>query len=271
MQALLRWLQADGRLIAYGAWDGDTLAAQYSCFLRTLHLPNGDTQTVGMSVNMAVHPDYRGLGLVKQVSRPTYAALAKQGIRHGVGFSNAAGVQVDKHSKGYGYQVIGQMESWLGRLHYTKHHDLLHLTEHFPDDLTLKCDVPGRIYFQNNTTTLRYRFAQHPFRTYCYAVCQDGIAVYRPDRHDNCNGAAILAVCAENIPKFTQSLCATVANAGMHYIRILSSPNTPLLTALKRATSATQLTRVRAPYFLTVKGEGLADFSRWVCCGGDIL
>src|SRR5690606_20213096 len=74
MAQLLAWLQAGPGLIAYGAWDGERLAAQYSCRLTALHLPGHDASAaVGLSINMAVHPQYRGRGLIKQVAAPVYA------------------------------------------------------------------------------------------------------------------------------------------------------------------------------------------------------
>src|SRR5690349_13675851 len=110
MSQLLRYLYAGYSVIAWGAWDGDRLVAQYSCLLTSLNVPGMDVpMLVGMSVNMAVHPDYQGRGLIKQIAQPVYQAVGEQGGMAGVGFSNAAGVKVDRRSKGYGYQVIGQM------------------------------------------------------------------------------------------------------------------------------------------------------------------
>ncbi|MEZ4646792.1 MAG: GNAT family N-acetyltransferase [Chloroflexota bacterium] len=73
--------QGDG-LLAWGAWDGARLAAQYSCLLTSLRLPGTEEPArVGMSINMAVHPDYRGQGLIKQVSQPVLCGAGGVGWR----------------------------------------------------------------------------------------------------------------------------------------------------------------------------------------------
>ena len=110
MQHLISWLYCLGDLEAYGIWDNNKLIAQYTCLHRTI-LVNSQIVPVGMSMNMAVHPDYRGQGLIKHVSQPVYETLCNKDVMLGIGFSNAHGVKVDKHSKGYGYQVIGKMHS----------------------------------------------------------------------------------------------------------------------------------------------------------------
>src|SRR5688572_6323150 len=70
-ERLLDWLHGGHQVIAWGAWDGDQLAAQYACLLVSLHLPGTSTPIrAGMSLNMSVHPDYRGQGLIKHVSKP---------------------------------------------------------------------------------------------------------------------------------------------------------------------------------------------------------
>jgi len=106
MCQLIAFFRPEKQLLAWGAWDGTRLVAQYSILRKSLILPTCPMSvTVGLSVNMAVHPAYRGQGLVKQVAQPVYEALARRGGIVGVGFSNAAGVQVDRRSKEYGYRV----------------------------------------------------------------------------------------------------------------------------------------------------------------------
>src|SRR5688572_13913071 len=77
MEQLLTYFYAGHSLIAYGAWDGKRLAAQYCCPMMSLHVPGiASSLQAGMSVNMTTHPDYRGRGLIKQLATPTYEAVA---------------------------------------------------------------------------------------------------------------------------------------------------------------------------------------------------
>ena len=78
MQALLHWLHQGWEMVAWGAWADERLVAQYSCLVHQVIAPTGMLK-VGLSVNMAVHPEFRGRGLVKQIAQPVYAALAESG------------------------------------------------------------------------------------------------------------------------------------------------------------------------------------------------
>lgn len=74
MVQLLHWLYAGHDLIAWEVWDGSRLAAQYCSLLTALSIPDiAAPECVGLSINLAVHPDYRGRVLVKQVAQPVYA------------------------------------------------------------------------------------------------------------------------------------------------------------------------------------------------------
>ena len=134
MRSLWTWLHTEREVLSWGAWDGPRLAAQYSSLLTTLAIPGQCAPArVGLCVNMAVHPHYRGRGLVKQLAQPVYTALREQAGVAGVGFSNAAGVNVDKHSRGYGYQVVGQLTHTLVWLR-PKRAEPLELTQTWPSE-----------------------------------------------------------------------------------------------------------------------------------------
>src|SRR5688500_13624020 len=174
MGSLLDWLHQGWPLVAWGAWDGERLAAQYSCRVVDLRLPNCDTPVrVGMSINMAVHPDYRGQGLIKHVARPVYETIATQGGIAGVGFSNAEGVKVDLKSKSYGYRVVGKMTSTLVWLSPQKIEPLT-LTANGPDKRdSLPSAAHPFIRFAPSAKLIRHRFAQHPFRHYAFGVWRE--------------------------------------------------------------------------------------------------
>ena len=274
MHNLLHYLQALDPLIAYGAWDGTRLAAQYSCLLRQLHLPN-QTQPVqvGLSLNMAVHPDYRGRGLIKQVAAPVYAAVREAGGIAGVGFSNAEGVKVDKRSKGYGYRVVGKMQPMLTCLLRQPRFEPLILSDTFPETMPTVTNRSTGICFNDTSRWLRQRFDRHPFRQYQYAFGEDGVVVFRPNPHT----VSLLAAHGTNIPTLINRWLATLWQSGIRYIHTLTSPASTIKAALQQTALTISLPYTRTPYYLTAKPlrdetpDGLFDFGRWDCIGGVIL
>ncbi len=58
--------------------------------------------------DMCTDPKFRGLGLISQLSSQVYSEVRKQEYDFSIGFSNDQGIQVDKHSDKYGYQIIGR-------------------------------------------------------------------------------------------------------------------------------------------------------------------
>ncbi|HEX2908591.1 MAG TPA: GNAT family N-acetyltransferase, partial [Phototrophicaceae bacterium] len=187
MRQLLGWLHQGRELVAWGAWDADRLVAQYACLLTHLYLPHSQTIVeAGMSLNMAVHPDYRGRGLIKQVSKPVYEAVQARGGLAGVGFSNANGVKVDRHSQSYGYQVCGQLQPALAWIPPRRSRATLELTDTLPPSFHCPtATLNGLASFVNTDQFIYHRYAQHPFRRYCFGLWREGeningLIVYRP-------------------------------------------------------------------------------------------
>lgn len=283
MVRLLEWFDKGHTIIAWGAWDGTRLVAQYACLLLNLCLPNTPNPIpIGLSLNMAVHPDYRGQGLIKRVSRPVYEAVAAhQGVA-GIGFSNAAGVKVDRNSKGYGYQVVGQMQSLLVWLSHS-HSQPLVLTDQWPEALWQ--EIPSNqeaIHFPVRYENLHHRYAQHPFRRYKYGVWRDksaiqGIVIYRPVRFGGMRAVSLLGAYGSDLPELLLRWAEAIADMGVHLVHTLTTPTSQLREALSHIGTCVNLPYSRSPYFLTVKplSQNLPDlffqFSAWDFMGGDIL
>ena len=279
MVQLLTFLQAAAPLIAYGAWDGVQLTAQYSCLLRQVFVPGQlDPITVGVSVNMAVHPDYRGRGLVKQVAEPVYTAVRAQGGIAGVGFSNAAGVKVDKHSKGYGYRVVGRLASTVGWLKRPLSPQTLTLTTEWPTTFAAAASSqPTQCHFFSTSAWLEQRFARHPFRQYQFGVGEGGLVVYRPFQRFGFQGVSLLAAYGQDLGKLLARWGAALWLQGVRLVHVLTSPSAALLQGLRATAVCLRFPFSRSPYYLTVKPlcsavpDALFDFGQWDCLGGDIL
>ena len=281
MQQLIEWLYCLGQLEAYGLWENDQLIAQYSCLQRTISF-NSLVIPLGMSMNMAVHPDYRGKGLIKQVSQPVYEGLRQQQVEFGMGFSNAQGVKVDKHSKSYGYQVIGQMQPYIIKVHNFKRPPLKPL-----DRLPNPFHVPPNhsfldAHFSKDTNHLIRRYLQHPFRQYEYGIwCEhneiQGIVVYKTVNLKGFPSVALLDVYSQQPEELLMRWSSTLHHNHIYFIHMLVSPNSRVKQIIKRHFLTIRAPHTYNPYYLTIKpltdyfDKTLLDFARWDLIGGDIL
>jgi GNAT superfamily N-acetyltransferase len=266
MMALLSWMCEGYPMVAWAAWDGERLAAQYSCLVVTLNV-QGTALQVGLSVNMATHPDYRGRGLVKHVAQPVYETLRTQGVVAGVGFSNAAGVKVDRHSKGYGYQVVGRLQPMVALAPWHKSAGLT-LTRTFPGVPELSHDK--LIHFAATSQSIAHRFGLHPLRRYDFGVWCEGERV--------CGlVVGLMAAYAEEgcLPELLLRWMNSLG--GVRFVHVISSPQSAIRAALKKVATCVSLPYSRTPYYLTAKRlqadspAALFDLSQWDCVGGDIL
>ncbi|MCP5094152.1 MAG: GNAT family N-acetyltransferase [Chloroflexi bacterium] len=284
MIELLSYLQTTNGLTAWGAWDGRHLIAQYSCMRHHIQLPQQTAPSmVGMSINMAVHPDYRGKGLVKQVSKPVYDCIKAEGAVAGVGFSNADGVKVDRYSKRYDYQILGKMRSivaWVVRRPRAKP---LTLRDEWSERPFTPKPTADTIQFNNTPTWIQQRFSQHPFRDYRFGFWEEkdgqlrGVVVYRPFKRGKLSGVSLLTAWGDDSPQLLARWVAAIWQEGCRMIHMLSTPHSQLKNALMQTAVCIPLPYTRTPYYLTVKPlcdnlpDDLLDFTKWDCNGGDIL
>jgi hypothetical protein len=288
MQALWQWFHRGWELVAWGAWAQRQLVAQYTCLVHNVHPPDGRASfRVGLSVTMAVHPDYRGRGLIKHVAQPVYTTLQTMGAVAGVGFSNAEGVQVDRRSKGYGYQVLGRMQPrllWLSS--HRQPAKPLQLTARWPAGEWRLAPKPGDGFrgfrFDVDPAWLQHRYAGHPFRQYRFGVWQDGnqirgIVVDRPARFAGVTGSGLLMAYGPDLPGLLTRWARAVYDAGGRFVHWLATPVSTLTSALRGLGMVLPVPYSRSPYYLTAKPlttdlpAGFMDFHRWDCVGGDIL
>ncbi|MCC6604978.1 MAG: GNAT family N-acetyltransferase [Anaerolineae bacterium] len=283
MVQLLHFLMSETQLVAWGAWDGSTLAAQYSCLQRDLYVPmQQGCRPVGLSINMAVHPNYRGQGLVKNVAAPVYEALADRGVVAGVGFSNAAGVQVDKRSSGYGYLVVGKLRPYLFWLRATPPTNDFFLTSQWPDLPFQPAARETAVHFAWTPASLRQRFACHPFRHYSFGVWKQdssvaGLVVYRPIRLAGVPAVALLAAYGRDHTSLLQRFTSALSSRGTRWIHLAATPAAGTAALLRKTAVALPQPFSRNPYYLTLKPlsawlpPDVFRLENWSCLGGDVL
>ena len=283
MTRLLDWLHLLYEPVSYGIWLDEQLVAQYTALYRQLDFC-GASVTVGMSVNMAVHPDYRGRGLVKHMANPVYDTIRELGAIIGMGFSNAEGVKVDKRSKGYGYHVVGQMRPFVGWLRDFRMPEL-ELTTVFADAaqfIRTSMSDSTLIQFPKDALYLCHRYAAHPFRQYCYGIWHEGeivrgIVVYRHETILGLSAAALLDVYSDDVPQLLQRWSTTMKRQGLQLVHLLASPKAAVRQTLTQLLPVMPVPYARTPYYLTAKPlcadypALVDDFAAWNLIGGDVL
>jgi GNAT superfamily N-acetyltransferase len=284
MEALLAWFHAGFQLVTMGAWDGEDLVAQYNCRLLELRVPGvSDPVPAGMGLNMAVHPEYRGRGLLDRVATPVHEIIAARGCVAGVGFSSVGGLAVTRASRSYAYEVLGPMVSIAVAVARRRYPEPLRLSDAWPPgSIALPEGDPGFVRYAVTPDSLRHRFAEHPFRRYSYAVrahdgIVDGLVVYRRTTLRGVPAASLLAAYGDELPDLLARWAPALRASGLHLVHLVTSPASPM-----RAASAAMGPRVvvpfsRSPYHLITRSLQpdtppiLFDIGRWDCTGGDIL
>lgn len=93
-------------LTAYGAFTEGKLVSFY-CNKKIDIKYNNKTLNTAICLDMATSPDFRGQGLISQVSKPVYKDILRNHYDFSFGFSNDNGLKVDQNSHSYGYKIIG--------------------------------------------------------------------------------------------------------------------------------------------------------------------
>jgi hypothetical protein len=284
MEQLLDWFCRGFDLVTWGAWDGERLIAQYNCRLLLLDVPGlAEPALAGMGLNMAVHPAYRGRGLLETVAGPVHEMITARGCVAGVGFSSTGGLAVTRRSSSYAYQVLGPMTSSVVVLSRRRYPEPLTLTDTWPEGhLTLPAWDGRFIRYSVTKTSLRHRFAEHPFRRYRFGVWRDGgdlrgLVIYRPVRLRGIQAAALLGAYGDDVPELLARWAGAVRHAGLPIVHVVTSPSSPIRAVASSIGTRLTVPLSRNPYHLIARAlrddapPVLFELGRWDCIGGDIL
>jgi GNAT superfamily N-acetyltransferase len=284
MESLLAWFHAGFPLVTMGAWDGETLVAQYNCRLLELRV-SGVAHPVpaGMGLNMAVDPEYRKRGLLDQVATPVHERLAARGCVAGVGFSSAGGLAVTRASTHYAYDVLGPMVSLVVPVVRGRHPEPLVVRDAWPDiPVALSDGDDDLVRYEASEAGLRHRFAEHPFRRYRFATRErggvvDGLVVFRETRLRGVPALSLLGVHGRDPRGLLGAFAATMRSVRRPVVHVLLTPCSPLRGALREIGPEIPLPFSRNPYHLIARAlqpdapRVLFDLQCWDCTGGDIL
>jgi GNAT superfamily N-acetyltransferase len=284
MDRLLEWFHAGFQLVTWGAWDGNRLVAQYNCRLLELEVPGQpDRIAAGMGLNMAVHPDYRGRGLLNTVATPVHDEIARRGCVAGVGFSSVGGLAVTRSSASYAYRVLGPMTSTVTLLLRRRDPAGVELSGTWPRGrLDLPPGTGDQVRYAMSGASLRHRFAEHPFRRYVFGAWRDGdvirgLTVHRAIRLRGLPAVALLGAYGGDQEDLLARWAGTVRAGGRAIVHTVTSPRSTLRTALRKLGPSAVVPISRHRYHLIARAltddapAALFELDRWDCSGADIL
>lgn len=96
-----------GRVLAFGAFDGDKMVAHYACIPIQMMIAGTNTNGI-LSMAVVTHPDYRGRGLFRTLAAATYDLAKQKGYDFVVGVANAN--SFPGFMKYFPFQFIGRLE-----------------------------------------------------------------------------------------------------------------------------------------------------------------
>ncbi len=284
-EQLIRWKFFDdfhrGGTVTYVALDdAGNVVSQYTNF--PIPIRDGPRLLSGMiCADMATHPDFRGKGLISQLSRQVYADVIAQNAALSIGFSNDEGVKVDQHANGYGYKIVGEFMRYgkiIVRRRSTPY--TLQRTDTFSEPIYTAGMNFVRIDKSLEYLNWRYlRKPNHDYQVYrlIRGTCFAGYVVLRQSGYKY--HVYDLITTSENSSDLQNILTATHnlifelgTRVAIHYVL-----DNPFWRQVLRG--CLRLPRGVTTYYLTVKihpacfngGERLTQASQWVLMAGDIL
>jgi GNAT superfamily N-acetyltransferase len=283
-QALVLWKYFHGRMkgkVEHAAFDGPLMVAHYANIPCPV-LAGRHTMEAMLCVDMATRKDYRGKGLISQLSRGVYEAVEKTPCVLSLGFSNSMGVKVDQNATGYGYRVVGKFISY-GMVAIAAGHSPCELVRVSELDARTGYGVPeGYLSIRKDTSYMTWRYIDNHNGLYMpYAVMRQGICIgyvilrnnrvrmdvvdiALSDMGEHEVKDALFAIQRESIRLGKHFVIISVLDNG-YWQRIFSG-----LATYKKPT--------HPGYYLTVRVHrevpetaSVTDSNRWICLGGDIL
>jgi hypothetical protein len=231
---------------------------------------------------MATHPKHRGRSLISRLSETSFQDAEAQSSEICIGFSNQAGLRVDKGSVGYGYRIIGSFATFAcltGKAIVS----VLYLEPLKAKESFKKISPSAHaLSIEKNPAYLEWRYRHHPEKAYrCFRLMKErrlvGYAVLRFREHRT----EIMDIVLHDEHAMVEALNACAAHAKKQGSRMVT------VSVLKNPFWKQSLSKAgfhelpkRARYHLTLKmtKHTPRDFKRiltkasaWRLMGGDIL
>lgn len=231
---------------------------------------------------MATAPRHRGRSLISQLSRAAFDDVERQGAEICLGFSNQAGLKVDKKATGYGYRVVGSFATYAAIPRKTMKSDVVLIRMKRSERFRSWPATPHALALQKSADYLEWRYRAHPDHTNeCFRLVrgnkQIGYAVLR-SKNARMEITDLIVGNDREIPDAVRSCSAYARQKGSRILTITVLKNTFWKRVLKQAGFVSLLKRTR--YSLTIKTTRHTpqDLKRlflkansWRLVGGDIL
>ncbi len=233
-------------------------------------------------VDMATHPLHRGKGLISTLSKLVYTDIARENIDVSIGFSNEAGVLVDKHSKNYGYHIIGKFQSYYSIL--TKRKSTiceLQRVASFEEEMPLKNE-----YFSVHKTVeyLTWRYKDNPNNGYMfYKVLINGrFYGYVVLKNSNIRTHVIDIISDNSSVDTMKNIITAINNIALEHKKrftTLCVLDNKFWHGVFNKTLSFKKNSKKNTFYLTVKlhnprigdNTSILDKDSWLCFVGDIL
>lgn len=152
--------------VTYLALDeGDQVVAQYT------NIPTKIRQgeaclPASICIDMATRHDHRRRGLISLLAERVYEQIRLQGKALSIGFSNDAGVNVDRHASAYGYRIVGCFARYYGWCRRRTPSGLLLRRADSFSDVPISGMTGAFLQIEKDAAYLTWRYLEKPGTTY---------------------------------------------------------------------------------------------------------
>lgn len=178
-KGLIKWKYFDPyfnkKSITYIVVDkNDNLVGHYSSMPISIQYGEKEYKTT-LSTDAATDINHRGKGLMSKISAALYKKVAQKGYDFSFGYPNEVGVVMDKHSKNYGYQVIGIFVKYFKFIIFRKNTPYTLVKLNSPEKVTGITSADENFYkIKKNKEYLTWRYLKKPNNEYeVYRIVYD--------------------------------------------------------------------------------------------------
>lgn len=268
-------------LFAVFAWVATTSLGTVVSFYSNKSIPvvmGSKRFKAAMCLDMATHPEHRRQGLITNLSQKVYGEITKRGFDFSFGFSNEAGVVVDRNAREYGYRVVGRLQQFfLFSFFPRKSRYSLKKVQSFTREVPEYKDF---LQIETSPAYLTWRYIEKPNSNYViYEVWQDEMFHgYCITKNQLCHLSVFKIACGAttDLRDVIKSVQNIALQSGRPLVRLSVLAN---VFWKKVVTQFLTVSFSKKRYYLTVKQHSKKNISAsilfnphfWLVMGGDII
>ncbi len=153
------------KMVSYFAEEKNKIVSAY--INTPLLISNFDKSfKAGCCAVIATRNEYQRQGLISKLSKLVYYDIEKNNYDFSIGFSNNSGIKVDKKSRDYNYQIIGEFHTYItAGLPFFKSDYKLEKVDNFQADILSKNKI-NYFNFNKSKEYLDWRYKKNPKKHY---------------------------------------------------------------------------------------------------------